>query len=328
MSVNRRYILQDPALGMVGAFRPLRKGPRGKLDVQIEWAGTTIRWRGPDQLGIVEQSVLLAVLEVALEQWRTEGRDALVTSNDAQWLLLAHQRHVFRADIVRVVTSFRRLSLLCGKGDSGQELAQVRDSLRRLAETTVWVERDGLEGSSHLLGWQVSDERQVVLVLNWRLTQALQGEQYARISVWERSQLRSEAAKALHAVLSCKLNPGKAWKWQLDQLQRYVWGDQVTDGANRRKRRARLRDVLTELEGLPGWTVHVEGQHVQVQHGRASTLTPSNGDRRSTVAPGASVTPRGKSHDSPQFQARPETEKFNADEGFQLVDVSLQIKQR
>ncbi|MEN9543289.1 MAG: hypothetical protein RLZZ598_122 [Pseudomonadota bacterium] len=327
MSGDRRDVRQDPALGMVGAFRPLRKGPRGKLDVQMEWGDTTIRWRGPDQLGIVEQSVLLAVLEVAMEQLRGDQHTLLVKSDDALWSLLGHQKHVFRPDIMRILTSFRRLSLLCGKGDSGAELNLVRDALRRLAETTVWVSCRGKEGSSHLLGWQVSDEQQVVLVLNWRLTQALQGEQYARISMQERSQLASEPAKALHAVLSCKVNVGKAWNCTLDHLQPYVWGDTETQGANRRKRHGRLRAVLDEIARLPGWTARVVEQNVRVARGSASAewkRTLRDGGSRSS-GPVVSVTPRRNGHETPDFQARTEELKPSNDVGFQLVDVSVLI---
>lgn len=324
MNTDRRDVRQDPALGMVGAFRPLRKGPRGKLDIQMEWGNATIRWRGPDQLGIVEQSVLLAVLEVAMEQWSDDGQALLVKPDDALWSLLAHQQHVFKPDSVRVRTSFRRLSLLCGKGDSGAELNLVREALRRLAETTVWVRCDGLEGSSHLLGWQVSDEQQVVLVLNWRLTQALQGKQYARISMRERSHLASEPAKALHAVLSCKVNVGKAWNCQLDHLQPYVWGDMETSGANRRKRHGRLRAVLLEIATLPGWTARVEDQNVRVARG-SEGLKPARDAGPRRPGPVVSVTPRRNSHDTPDIQSRALETKPSNDAGFQLVDVSVLI---
>ena len=327
MSADRRDVRQDPALGMVGAFRPLRKGPRGKLDVQMDWGDATIHWRGPDQLGIVEQSVLLAVLEVAAEQWRNDRDALLVKPDDALWSLLAHQKHVFKPDIVRILTSFRRLSLLCGKGDSGAELGLVRDALRRLAETTVWVKRAGLEGSSHLLGWQVSDDLQVVLVLNWRLTQALQGEQYARISMRERSQLDSEPAKALHAVLSCKVNVGKAWDCGLHHLQPYVWGDTVVDGATRRKRHGRLRAALDEIDRLPGWTARVDGQQVRVARGKAG-WKPSRDALVRRTGPVVSVTHRGNGHAAPGGQGRCEGGKSSDGAGFQLVDVSALISQK
>ena len=87
----------------------------------------------------------------------------------------------------------------------------MRAALRRLTETTVWVKREKLEGSSRLLAWQVGNEREVGLLLNWRLTHALQGIPYSRICMAERVRLKkSEPAQALHAVLGCKVNIGKA----------------------------------------------------------------------------------------------------------------------
>lgn len=284
MSADRRDVLQDPALGMVGAFRPLRKGARGKLDVEMVWGDATIQWRGPDQLGIGDQSVLLAVLEVARQQWRDDGDAALVRQDDGLWDLLRHEQHAFMPSLVRVATSFRRLSMLCGRGDSGAELNQVRAALRRLAETTVWVRRGKLEGSSRLLGWQVGDEHQVVLVLNWRLTQALQGISYARISMNERLQLTSEPAMALHAVLCCKVDRGRSWACGLERLQRYVWGDTLLDGASRRKRHGRLRDVLRDIHRLVGWSVRLDGDAVQVSRSR-SEGKPGSVARSSTLPP-------------------------------------------
>lgn len=324
MSTDRREVLQDPVLGMVGAFRPLAKGARGKLDIQMAWGGATIQWRGPDQLGIGDQSVLLAVLEVARQQWCEEPAATLVTPDDALWSLLGHEKHVFVPELVRVTTSFRRLSMLCGGGDSGAELSQVRAALRRLTETTVWVRHGKLEGSSRLLGWQIGNESQVVLVLNWRLTQALQGISYARISISERLKLDSEPAKALHAVLSCKVDPGKGWSWTLEALQRYVWGNTLTEGASRRKRHARLREVLRDIQRVDGWTVTFEGEQVHVARCRAQKKLR----HAQPASPVISLTPRKNGHETPEERTRPLRENSSNGAGFQLVDVSLLITQR
>lgn len=265
MNEKLREVYQDPALGMVGAFRSLLKGPRPKLDVEMNWGDATVQWRGPDQLGIGDQSVLLAVLEVAKQQLDADQAAALVQPQDGVWELLSHQQHVFSPTLVRVATSYRRLALLSGSGDSGAELNQVRAALKRLAETTVWVRRGKLEGSSRLLGWQLGDDQQVVLVLNWRLTQALQGVSYARISMTERLQLTSEPAKALHAVLSCKVDCGNIRDFRFETLQRHVWGNTLLDGASRRKRHGRLRAALSDIHRLPGWTVVLDASKAQVR---------------------------------------------------------------
>ena len=98
MSDDPRNVLQDRAMGMEAVFRPLQRGKREKLDVQTQWGEATIRWRGPDQLGIGDQSVLLAVLEVAMEQLR-EGEP--VRTDEGLWRKLGHQKHVFKPELAR-----------------------------------------------------------------------------------------------------------------------------------------------------------------------------------------------------------------------------------
>jgi hypothetical protein len=304
-----RAIRHDPALGMVGVFRPLKKGPRDKLDVSTTWGGATIRWRSPDQLGVGDQSVLFAALEVALEQHRM-GKALLVGAADPLWSLLDHRSHVFQAEAFRLSTSYTRLAELCGWGDGGSALGRVRASLRRLTETTVWVKHEKLEGSSRLLAWQVGNEREVGLLLNWRLTQAVQGVPYSRICMVERVRLKkSEPAQALHAVLSCKVDIGKAWEIRLDDLQPYVWGNVAACGDARDQRRKRLRAALARIDELGGWTAREEGGKVRIARGAA--------DYRSTVIKRTRVQQKTSA-------ARPERSEVDdsVGEGFQVVDVT------
>ncbi len=325
MTDARREVSQDTALGMATVFRPLRKGKREKLDVEMPWRDCLLRWRGPDQLGIADQSVLLAVMEVAREQWLSNPEAATVRAGDRLWALLTHEEDSFRADIVRVTTSYRRLALLAGYTDGGHDLLLVRRALGRLAETTVWATRGRLTGSSHLLGWQVGDDHEVVLVLNWRLSDALHGVQYSRISMTERHELRTEAARALHAVLCCKLNPGRSWPYTLDRLQRYVWGDAPADAATRRQRIKRLRAALEEIGGLPRWRVTMQGDRARVARGR--TDTKGQKGAAAHAGPGKSVTPRENGHESPGNQSRAPTPKPSIHAGHELVDVSVLLLQ-
>jgi hypothetical protein len=140
----------------------------------------------------------------------------------------------------------------------------VGKSLKRLAETTVWLRAGEIVGGSRLLGWTIGNEREVVLVLNWRFAEALQGKQFSKVSMFERFQLASEPAQALHAVLTSKINPTKAMKVHLDGLQSYVWGDVTSAGDVARARRSRLRAALTDIGKLDGWSVKFDGPLVQV----------------------------------------------------------------
>lgn len=330
MKVDQRHVLHDPALGIAGVFLPLKKGKRGKLDVQRTWGRATIRWRGPDQLGISDQSVLFAVLEVAGEQMGVSPTQGIALETDELWPLLGHQEHVFRSDSIRLITSFARLVQLCGWVDGGTATKRVKDALRRLTETTVWAsvtEDDGnlREGSSRLLAWKVGDRNRVALIVNWRQAQALRGTQYARISLLERSTLQTEVAQALHALLCCKINLCGAWSCGLDKLQVHVWGNAAT-GVNLRARRKRMRAALDAINLLYGWRVEFDAQIAHISRGPARTLGAPISAFRSRS--GGSVTVRPKRNATPTSPSHPDSGKASVGAASRHFDVSALFSKR
>jgi hypothetical protein len=321
VTTGRRDVLHDPALGASTVFRPLQRGRRRKLDVIARWGDLEVRWRGPDELGVGDQSVLFAVLATARESMADHHAGVVVDADDPLWQRLEHQNFVFRSSTVRVTTTFSGLAQRCDWGDGGTAMALVRDSLRRLTETTVWVRRGTSVGSSRLLAWHVGDDRRVTLAVNWRLAAALQGESYSRVSLVERAQLRDEPSKALHALLSCRLRRGQSWRCGLDKLQEHVWGD-VVEGANLRGRRAKLRRALRAIGELPAWTVEVDARGVaQVQRlsGASPTLCAIEAQRPSV----ASNTGRPKADKSPSHRCSSERCESSNGAGFAPVDASV-----
>ena len=329
MSPDRRDVMHDPALGMAGVFRPVQKGERGKLDVTMQWAGTSIRWRGPDVLSISDQSVLFAVLEVAGEFLGESPGEALATVDDELWDLLGHQQHLFRADSVQVTTTFSRLAALCRWRAGGTADKRVQDGLRRLTETTVWAKRtsdkgEAYEGSSRLLGWQLGDRKRVTLIVNWRLAQALQGSQYSRVSMQERFSLDTESAKALHALLSCKVGLGRAWDCGLEKLQVHIWGDTAT-GAAFRKRRARMVEALRSINALFGWRVEFRPASVRITRGTVASAVNAPA-YQSRV--GASVTPRRIGAAEPACSSQQGSEKASNGAASDYFDLTVIVSKR
>ncbi len=330
MKSERRDVLHDPALGTSGVFLPLKKGVRGKLDVQQTWGPATIRWRGPDQLGISDQSVLFAVLEVAAEHLRESPKKALVCDTDELWPLLVHEEHVFSGDTIGITTTYARLVHHCGWVDGGTAVRRVKDSLRRLTETTVWAsvsDNDGSvrEGSSRLLAWKLGDRNRISLVVNWRQALALRGTQYARISLLERCALKTEVAQALHAVLCCKINLGRAWSCGLDKLQLHIWGNTVT-GDNLRARRMRMRAALEAINRLHGWRVVFDAQTARISRGvaRDSTASTSAFQSRSGVL----LTSRLNGSAAPSSESHPYSKKASTGAASHYVDVSVLISKK
>lgn len=330
MKSARRDVLHDPALGMSSVFLPLQKGVRGKLDVQRPWGPAIIRWRGPDQLGISDQSVLFAVLEVAAEHLLESPTQALVCDTDELWPLLGHEEHVFSGHTIGITTTYARLVHHCGWVDGGTAVRRVKDSLRRLTETTVWAsvpDTDGSvrEGSSRLLAWKLGDRNRISLVVNWRQAQALRGTQYARISLLERCALQTEVAQALHAVLCSKIKLGSAWACGLDKLQVHIWGN-IASGDNLRARRMRMRAALEAVNCLPGWRVEFDAQIARISRGAARDLASNTPAVRSRS--GASLTSRLNGSAAPSSESHPYSKKASTGAASHYVDVSVLISKK
>lgn len=331
MSAERRDVLHDTAMGVAGVFRPLRKRKeeREKLDVEQTWGTATVQWRSPDQLDISDQSVLFAVLEVAGGYLAEAPNEALVTAEGDHWSLLGHDQHVFRASTVQVTTTFGRLARLCSLKDGGTANRRVQESLRRLTETTVWVrvvDKDGdvHEGSSRLLGWQLGDRHRVSLIVNWRLGEALRGTRYGRISLKDRYSLSTDVARALHALLSCRIDQGKAMACGLDKLQVHIWGNVATD-SNLRQRRSRMREALQSIGQLPGWRVEFGLPHVRITRvpGRPAQNAPAFQSRG-----GVSVTTRVRRDATPSYPSHLESQKPSNGAGSDYVDLTALISTR
>lgn len=264
----------------------LRIKVRPKLDVTYSFGGVHLHWRGPDQLDIADQAVLLALIALAgarpvapcatLDDLPPELRQALQPSGDVE-----------RAPATCLVTTWAELARWSGHQDrSAGTLQQMRASVRRLTEITLWVNSHGLEYSTRLIAQSVSDDHAVVVALNPRLAEAVGGRQYAAVLLNERYALHGDIAKALHTYLSSTLRPGKCFRHALASLERPVWGAQATNGT-RRSRRRRLCAALHELDDALGWSVTFDGLNVDICRPTASrvgvtgTLRRGNGNASS-----------------------------------------------
>lgn len=61
-TTGHRIVRYDPMLPTAAIFGSLGNGPRPKLDARCEFGGVVWKLRGPDMLGIPEQTLLLALL--------------------------------------------------------------------------------------------------------------------------------------------------------------------------------------------------------------------------------------------------------------------------
>ena len=245
------FALQEPALAIAPVFLVLRKTARAKLDVSRSFGESYVRWRGPDALGIPEQSALLALLSIAGRQAFSIDPDS--AAGDKAKLLNQLSCEGPQSDVAVVIAHWRKIEIAAGySSHSGKNITNIKSAVRRLAETTIWECREGIEYESRLLSWIRGNDNGVIIALNRRATDAIYGKQFIKISLEERNTLPEESAKALHAYLSGSMRTGTTRRLTISKLHAHIWSGEAT-GSTHRSRENKLRAALLAIDLLPAW---------------------------------------------------------------------------
>lgn len=263
---DRRLVRYDPMLPATGLFGSVGNGDRPKLDVRCTFGGVTWLLRGPDRLGIPEQTLLLVLLELGEEQYGqaqppfddwTSIDAALYCEPNARPLAALHEGTAPALATLHV--SFAELSHRCGRvAEGGSAAEQIRRELMRLSEVTVWAILGSQTFSSRLIHWRRGDKRGVQVVLNARLTEILLGRQYSPVSLQERLTLQTDIARALHCALSVRIRPRETMSFNLDTLAPYVWCATDVADTTVRRRRQQLRGALCDINALSSWSIQAK----------------------------------------------------------------------
>ena len=272
--IKPAYAKFDPAHVFDGLFVPTKGKKRGRLYVPPRRFGDSeISFQGFEQLGADDQSILLAVsAQLGIDGLMIEAKPP---GEIGQQLRLALD---FDNDDGRPLktkkTSLRSLLIDAGYDDpeSGAALARIKESLNRMGNAQIreinhatgWDYRCNLLSSrfNHKTG-------EIFVAVNPRLTGAVFREQHVKVSLFERNELESEAAKLLHCWLCSNIRLGRSLGngngAHIDTLAPHVWGKAAWEEAStkvRSVRRGQLRDALDEisdrtrgLQGGMGWAI-------------------------------------------------------------------------
>lgn len=249
-----------------GLFRSLASGDykRLKLDVAYEIGNERLEFGAKEPLGTDEMRVLQGLVALAGPKGLILKADT--ESSDARQLFLnlfaPASEFVAATDqpeslVVR--GSFRRLAREIGMNESGPNITRIRQAIERLFAVTIFIQSGRRRVGCRLISSYASDEGagDLYVALNPRLTEAILGNgQHVRIDMGEVRGLKSDPARLIHQRLSGWINPGMRRDVGIDTLCSYVWPDEGSDAAMR-KRRQRIRSALTELRKV-GWFADVQ----------------------------------------------------------------------
>lgn len=345
-SENLRVVRHDPHVGLSALFRLYAKETRPKLDVEYQPAGgdLTLHFRGPDALGMQEQTLMLVLQELAQEYRRSVGdgllkSDAQSPEGRALWKNLYQKSDGALPETLWFPTSWYELARRTGKSHGGTVVQQLRQQLKRLCECVVWERyrtEDGIttEFQSFLMAMTYSDDKRLFIALNVRLSEAIVSHRYMPVSLIERLRLKSPAAKALHAFLSVWVRYGESQKVGKDTLADRVWPSEVDaqgkpkqrpDGTLRRHR-SEVKAALKEIDALTGWSVaSLDNDVVTISRAKAGDLNSSGQEvtrRATTRRSSARKKTCPNTSEDVAFREHQKSFKPNAGAGFQPIDAS------
>ncbi|AOW13157.1 hypothetical protein LPB72_07250 [Hydrogenophaga crassostreae] len=284
VSLHRRPVRLFPPVGLSLLFRPLPKGAsRPTLDVRYELSSDHwLRFSARESLGVPEQTLLLAVLELAGEHYVQEGDGATLTRNDARampsrlWGTLYPDGGTGLPDTLMVSTTWDELNHRCGAANGGSMIASRRASLRRLCEVVVWEEHAQHKSvrQAFLMVWLEGDDRRIHLAVNHMLAASFFGGQYAKLWMVERLQLGSDLAMHVHAFLSTWVRQGgPRFSILLSTLAARVWPDNhdTAPAGTIRRRRLELQIAVDAIGRLSHWSIEWSGQRTKLTVDRAAS---------------------------------------------------------
>lgn len=257
-----------PPAGLSLLFTPLPKGgKRPALDVCHTLSPEhTLHFSAREALGVPEQTLLLAVIALAGEQYTLQGDHAVVSADDGRsvpgrlWSGLYPDGETETPATLMVSTTWDALNRRCGSQTNGGAVIEMRKKcLRRLCEVIVWEESRGRRTTrqSFLLVWLEGTDRHIHLALNHRLASAYLGGQYSKVWMSERQRLSSDLAMHVHAFLSTCIRPEASLTIGLQRLAERIWpaNHDTAPLGTRRRRLTELRAALDAIGRLSHWTV-------------------------------------------------------------------------
>jgi hypothetical protein len=249
----------DPAHCLApGLFRSLKKGDRKrlKLDVAYDFGdGQRIEFSGPEPLGADDLRILQGLIAMAGPGGLVLSPEPKTEAGQQLRLFLEPKWEAVQQDALVVKGSYGALAREIGYANP-DDTRPIRECIERLWKVSIIAQKGRKRQGYRLLSEYASDDATGALhvALNPRIAQAIMGDRpHARIELAEVRQLGTDPARLMHQRLCGWIDPGKSGKAELDTLCAYVWPDDASAEAMKKRRQA-IRKALAELAGV-GWTV-------------------------------------------------------------------------
>lgn len=260
MTFDLTHARHDPAHCMApGLFQSLKRGDRKKLklDITYNYGEQQLRFVGFEPLDAQDMRMLQGLIALS----GPKGiilKDEPDTDEGRQLRMLLDPRlDAARADALVVKSKLNALMGEIGYATDGEQTRKdLKESLRRMANLTVFVSEGKREASFHLLSYIFDEgDGSLFVALNPRISETILGDGgFTRIEMSEVRALRTDPARLAHQRICAHISPNGEARLTLEKICEYIWNTECSPAAAR-QRKVTARKTVAELATLGGWTI-------------------------------------------------------------------------
>ena len=260
----------DTSIGVAGLFHSVRGKNRPKIQIDHQLKDRTVRYLCWEVLGELEQSVFLAILELAARSGKPVPPEPKTEIGKAMRKELSGKNKAECLPAKGILTTYRQLSTMLKRSDDNKNYRLLKEALSRLSRVRVEeVRGEAWSGGMNLIS-VITDGERIGIAVNWRVAETLDGGRFVKVDRTENLALASDIARILHVRLSAWMSsPPNSRSIGLDTLSEWVWGAGANPEA-RRQHRTRIRKALAELTQKTNWKIKFNGKNAMVEKSNVS----------------------------------------------------------
>ena len=192
----------DTSIGVAGLFHSVRGKNRPKAEINHQLRDRTVRYLCWEVLGELEQSVFLAILELAARNGKALPKDPKTDIGKAMRKELSGKEKAEKLPAKGVLTTYSQLLKLMDRTDGKKNYLLLKDAMKRLSRVRVEeVQGEAWAGGMNLIS-VVTDGENIGIGVNWRVAETLDGGRFVKIDRNENLSLGSDIARIIHVRLS------------------------------------------------------------------------------------------------------------------------------
>jgi len=263
ININYPIARNHQLIQVLPQFRPIKRGAR-KKGVERKYTSkdgktkaTIMMWK---ELDIADQDLLLAILAIALPVDRGNIVDETSNSIKELYKQLELKGLLAKWQTLYIETTLDELRRELNRSDGTKTYQFIRESLKRLMNTSIEVETEDFVYGTNLISYEIDKNlKKIKIAINPINALVILNDKHGYIlhNRKERLALKSATAKALHSILVGLVAPNQSKVLKIDMLIAKVYLDNNMTSQQKKDARRTIKSALQKINTLKLWNIEI-----------------------------------------------------------------------